>query len=49
VPELAGVPASHVHQPWAMSQEMQTTAGCRVGVEYPEPIVPAEPPRTKPA
>ncbi|MFY9615744.1 MAG: FAD-binding domain-containing protein, partial [Candidatus Dormiibacterota bacterium] len=44
VPELSQVPAGHVHRPWAMSQEMQAAAGCRVGIDYPRPIVPlAEP------
>ncbi|MGB2939132.1 MAG: deoxyribodipyrimidine photo-lyase [Candidatus Dormiibacterota bacterium] len=44
VPELSQVPAGHVHRPWAMGQEMQAAAGCRVGIDYPRPIVPlAEP------
>jgi deoxyribodipyrimidine photo-lyase len=40
VPELRHVPTSHVHRPWAMDEAMQAAAGCVVGVDYPEPIVP---------
>ncbi|MEM8533395.1 MAG: deoxyribodipyrimidine photo-lyase [Chloroflexota bacterium] len=39
VPELAGVPTSFVHAPWLMTTEMQHTAGCQIGKNYPEPIV----------
>jgi len=39
VPELAGVPAKHVHDPWTMDAATQAAAGCRIGEEYPAPIV----------
>ena len=40
VAELRGVPASHVHHPWDLSHEAQAEAGCRVGIDYPNPLVP---------
>ena len=39
VPELAKVPAPHIHAPWNMAPAEQQWANCRVGVDYPEPIV----------
>jgi deoxyribodipyrimidine photo-lyase len=39
VPELADVGASHIHRPWRMSQAEQQSAGCRIGSDYPAPIV----------
>ena len=39
VPELRGVPAASIHQPWTMSPEAQAAAGCRIGADYPAPIV----------
>ena len=39
VPELAGVPAAHVHDPWAMDEAAQAASGCLVGRDYPVPIV----------
>jgi deoxyribodipyrimidine photo-lyase len=39
VPELAGVPTRRIHEPWAMDEAMQAAAGCRIGVDYPTPIV----------
>ena len=39
VPELARVPDRWIHEPWRMPAEAQQTAGVRVGVEYPAPIV----------
>jgi deoxyribodipyrimidine photo-lyase len=39
VPELAKVPAKSIHEPHHMSMEEQTRAGCRIGFEYPSPIV----------
>ncbi|HEV1998401.1 MAG TPA: deoxyribodipyrimidine photo-lyase [Candidatus Dormibacteraeota bacterium] len=40
VPELAKVPAAHIHHPWDMSTEVQAAAGCRLGIDYPNPVVP---------
>ncbi len=39
VPELRGVPDAHLAEPWRMSEEQQAAAGCRIGVDYPAPIV----------
>ncbi len=39
VPELARVPVVHIHDPWAMDAATQAEAGCRIGVDYPRPIV----------
>ena len=45
VPELKHVPDRYLHHPWDMPDEVQATAGCRVGIDYPEPIAPAAMPR----
>ncbi len=39
VPELAGVPAAYLHEPWTMPPGVQAAAGCVVGRDYPAPIV----------
>ena len=39
VPELARVPATFLAEPHLMPILMQTEAGCRVGQDYPAPIV----------
>lgn len=39
VQELRGVPTAFIHQPWQMSEAAQAAAGCRIGVDYPSPIV----------
>ena len=39
VPELAGVPDKFIHAPWEMPADVQLGTGCRVGVDYPLPIV----------
>ena len=39
VPELSRVPVSRIHAPWTMSADEQATAGCRIGIDYPAPIV----------
>lgn len=39
VPELAGVPAPAIHEPWRMDDEAQAAAGCVVGRDYPAPIL----------
>ena len=38
VPELAGVPARRIHEPWLMGREEQEAAGCRIGQDYPAPL-----------
>lgn len=39
VPELAQVPDRYIHEPWTMPDAEQDAAGCRIGVDYPAPIV----------
>lgn len=39
VPELAGVPDEYLAEPWRMPGEQQERAGCRIGRDYPGPIV----------
>jgi deoxyribodipyrimidine photo-lyase len=39
VPELAAVPTDRIHAPQLMTQEEQALAGCRIGIDYPSPIV----------
>lgn len=39
VPELRSVPTARIHAPWEMSAAEQEAAGCRIGVDYPAPIV----------
>ncbi len=38
-PELERVPAPRLSKPWTMSPEEQEAAGCRIGEDYPAPIV----------
>ncbi|MDQ2865486.1 MAG: DNA photolyase family protein [Candidatus Eremiobacteraeota bacterium] len=39
VPELKDVPGEYVHEPWEMPPLLQEQIGCRIGVDYPAPIV----------
>jgi deoxyribodipyrimidine photo-lyase len=39
VPELGGLPASLIHQPWRATPLELQSAGVRLGATYPEPIV----------
>ncbi|MCZ8099919.1 MAG: deoxyribodipyrimidine photo-lyase [Burkholderiales bacterium] len=39
VPELRGVPADIIHQPWSASQQRLSAAGVVLGQTYPRPIV----------
>jgi deoxyribodipyrimidine photo-lyase len=39
VPELRAVPAPRIHAPWEMSDAEQAAASCRIGLDYPAPIV----------
>jgi deoxyribodipyrimidine photo-lyase len=39
VPELRGVPAEYLREPWTMPAEVQRQSGCVIGSDYPAPIV----------
>jgi len=39
VPELARLPARHIHAPWAAPATVLAAAGVALGRDYPEPIV----------
>lgn len=39
VPELSQVPANWIHEPWRMPRTLQERYGCRIGIDYPFPIV----------
>lgn len=39
LPALARVPLKYLHAPWTMPLDEQIRAGCRIGRDYPEPIV----------
>ena len=39
LPELAQVPDKFVHEPWKMPLSIQTQVKCRIGRDYPQPIV----------
>ncbi|MEO8204452.1 MAG: deoxyribodipyrimidine photo-lyase [Betaproteobacteria bacterium] len=39
LPELARVPGKQIHAPWTMSPAEQDAAGCRIGRDYPPPVV----------
>jgi deoxyribodipyrimidine photo-lyase len=39
VPELAEVDEAFIHEPWRMPTAAQAAAGCKVGRDYPKPVV----------
>jgi deoxyribodipyrimidine photo-lyase len=39
LPELANVPEEFIHEPWKMPDEIQGRAACRIGKDYPAPII----------
>lgn len=39
VPELAGLGADFIHEPWSMPPAVQTEAKCVIGQDYPRPLV----------
>lgn len=39
VPELAGLPAKHIHEPWTAPRDVLAKAGVELGRTYPRPIV----------
>jgi deoxyribodipyrimidine photo-lyase len=40
IPELKDVPNQFVHEPWKMNQFEQMQYNVRLGVDYPNPVVP---------
>jgi deoxyribodipyrimidine photo-lyase len=39
VPELTAVPDEFIHDPWKMPAQLQARVNCRIGKDYPAPIV----------
>ncbi|MCB0079075.1 MAG: deoxyribodipyrimidine photo-lyase [Anaerolineales bacterium] len=39
IPALRDVPTRFIHTPWQMSERQQAKAHCRIGTDYPAPIV----------
>jgi deoxyribodipyrimidine photo-lyase len=39
LPELREVPDSHLVRPWLMDEQEQEASGCRIGSDYPQPVV----------
>jgi deoxyribodipyrimidine photo-lyase len=39
IPELGEVPEEFIHTPWTMPDEVQRRVKCRIGKDYPAPIV----------
>ena len=39
VPELSHVPDEFVHAPWRMNSQQQQVHRCRIGTDYPAPLV----------
>lgn len=39
LPELKRIPAKFIHKPWELSAAEQEAVGCRLGRDYPTPIV----------
>ena len=41
-PELQGVPTSFIHTPWKLTAFEQEACGCRLGSDYPHPVIQLE-------
>ncbi|MGK0456758.1 MAG: deoxyribodipyrimidine photo-lyase, partial [Zhongshania aliphaticivorans] len=39
VPEISAVEDAFIHEPWKMSEHAQVGANCKLGVDYPLPVV----------
>ncbi len=42
LPELAGLPREHVHEPWRLNKAALQRAGVQLGHDYPRPMVDLE-------
>lgn len=40
LPALSAVPSEHLPEPWKMPAAVQAAANCRIGIDFPAPIVP---------
>ncbi len=38
-PELQGVPTPFIHTPWELTEMEQQACGCRIGTDYPKPVI----------
>jgi len=39
LPELELVPVQFIHEPWKMPLDIQQTASCKIGTDYPAPVI----------
>lgn len=39
IPELTMVPTTYIHEPWLMPKELQDSINCRIGEDYPSPLM----------
>lgn len=39
LPALQDVPNAYIHTPWQMPEDVQRRVGCRIGVDYPAPVI----------
>jgi hypothetical protein len=39
IPELEGVPLEYLAEPHLMAESVQRRSGCRIGIDYPSPVV----------
>ena len=39
LPSLGAVPTPYIHEPWLMPTNVQRKSGCKIGTDYPAPIV----------
>ena len=47
LPALRRVPPPYIHQPWRMPPALQAESGCRLGIDYPLPLVDFEAARAR--